>query len=136
MNRIWNRWVPRAIAALGGVLLCGAGALFVFAPPAGLMGFTVNNGDGMTNVRVAVGGFHAGVGLIGLVGAARPTLTYHALLFMVIAMAAVVASRVYGIALDGFGPISHKVWYREAGLLTALSIGLLLARAAHSRRNS
>ena len=122
-----RRWLPRAIAFVAGLMLCGAGAMFVLAPPVSLMGFTVNSGDGMTNVRVAAGGFHIAVGLIGVVGGLRARLTNNALLFLMLAMGAVVASRIFGIVMDGLGPINQRIWYREAGLWAAITFAYVLA---------
>ncbi|MDB5708770.1 MAG: Domain protein of unknown function [Sphingomonas bacterium] len=123
-------WLPRAVLLLIGLLLVNVG-LSLGLDPAKAVGVHAE-GAGVTHLRVAFGGFHVGVGLLGIAAAAFRSMTRTGLIALATILGSVVSFRLYGIHVDGASASNLTTLGREAPPLV-LTLVALAANAFGAR---
>lgn len=92
---------------------------FLFTDPAGLQYLNIDAASGLTAIRIW-GGMFIGIGIVGLICALSKSRIQDGLYLLLIVGSAIVATRIYGIAVDGVDP-------RQLSELRDESLGPVLA---------
>lgn len=121
-----SRYAPRVLLAAVGLILVWAGIRLGLQP--GETGLEATSPAGLSNIRVAFGGFHTGLGLFAIGCAVRTSTLRIGLVAVGTTAACVIAFRLLGIGIDGADPENIGLLKRESVSLVLLALAFALLR--------
>jgi len=122
----WKRVIGCGALALAVVVFGRVGWVYLAHPveAAARMGLHLDTPAAANSIRVAVGGFHLGTGIIALLGLARTRWISDSLTFLVVITGTVVAVRVSGGVIAGFDTLPRLPTLLEIVSLCVFSAAL------------